>query len=64
MSLSTDVSTLTACGNDFSFEDVLRPFKAAAKNDILLAISTSGKSKNIIKVLKFAKSRNIKTIVF
>ncbi len=66
MSLSTDVSTLTACGNDFSFEDVfLRPFKALAKkNDILIAISTSGKSKNIIKVLKFAKSRNIKTIGF
>ena len=65
MSLSTDVSTLTACGNDFSFEDVfLRPFKALAKNDILIAISTSGKSKNIIKVLKFAKSRKYKNYRF
>ena len=66
LSLLTDVSTLSACGNDFSFQDIfLRPFKGLAKkNDVLIAISTSGKSKNILKVLKYAKSKKFKTIGF
>lgn len=66
LSLAVDTSTLTACGNDYSFEDIfVRPFEAIAqKNDILIAISTSGNSKNIYKVLKKAKEKNIKTIGF
>ena len=66
LSLLTDVSTLSACGNDYSFQNIfLRPFKGLAKkNDILIAISTSGKSKNILKVLKYAKSKKFKTIGF
>ena len=66
ISLSMDTSTLTACGNDYKFEDIfLRPFKALSKkNDILLAISTSGNSKNIIKVLNQAKKDKITTIGF
>ncbi len=66
ISLSTDTSTLTACGNDYKFDDVfLRPFMALSKkNDILLTISTSGNSKNIIKVLKQAKKNKITTIGF
>ena len=40
LSLLTDVSTLSACGNDYSFQDVfLRPFKGLAKNDILIYIN-------------------------
>jgi len=64
--LAQDTSTLTACGNDFSFEDVfIRSFKAIYnKNDILIGISTSGNSKNIIKVLKYAQQKKIKTIGF
>ena len=51
MSLATDVSTLTACANDYSADDIfLRTFLALKKeNDILFVITTSGKSKNIIK---------------
>ena len=66
ISLSTDTSTLTACGNDYKFDDIfLRPFMALSKkNDILLTISTSGNSKNIIKVLKQAKKDKITTIGF
>ena len=66
ISLCTDTSMLTACGNDYKFEDIfLRPFKALSKrNDILLAISTSGNSKNIIKVLNQAKKDKITTIGF
>ena len=66
ISLCTDTSMLTACGNDYKFEDIfLRPFKALSKkNDILIAISTSGNSKNIIKVLNQAKKDKITTIGF
>ena len=64
--LAQDTSTLTACGNDYSFDDIfLRPFQAMAnKNDILVCISTSGNSKNIIKVLNEAKKKNIYSVCF
>ena len=64
ISLAQDTSTLTACGNDYDFTEIfLRPFKALAKkNDLLFVISTSGNSKNILKVLKYAKSKNISTV--
>lgn len=43
----------------------LRPFQALANNkDILICISTSGNSKNILKVLKEAKKREISTVGF
>ena len=66
ISLAQDTSTLTACGNDYVFDDIfLRPFQALAnKHDILICLSTSGNSKNIIKVLKEAKKRKISTIGF
>lgn len=66
LSLAQDTSTLTACGNDYSFDDIfLRPFKALArKNDILICISTSGNSQNILKVLKEAKKNNIYSVSF
>jgi len=66
ITLAQDTSTLTACGNDYLFDDIfLRPFQALAnKNDILICLSTSGNSKNIIKVLKEAKKRKISTIGF
>ena len=66
LSLAQDTSTLTACGNDYSFDDIfLRPFKALAKkNDVLVCISTSGNSKNILKVLKEAKKTKIYSVSF
>ena len=64
--LAKDTSTLTACGNDYSFDDIfLRPFQALAKkDDILICISTSGNSKNILKVLKEAKKKNLFSLFF
>ena len=66
LTLATDISTLTACGNDYSFNDIfVRPLKAIGnKKDILIVISTSGNSQNIINVLKQAKKMGIKTIGF
>jgi|TARA_B110000027_G_C16116859_1_gene300596 D-sedoheptulose 7-phosphate isomerase len=64
LSLSMDPSTMTACGNDYSFDKIFsRPFEALSnKNDILIVISTSGNSKNILEVLKIAKKNNIKSL--
>jgi len=66
ISLAQDTSMLTACGNDYDFSDVFsRPFQALAKkNDVLIAITTSGNSANIIKVLKDARSKKITTLGF
>jgi D-sedoheptulose 7-phosphate isomerase len=57
IALSTDTSILTAAGNDISFEMIFaRQIEAlAAKNDLVLGISTSGNSANIIKGLETAK---------
>ena len=66
LTLAQDSSTLTACGNDYSFDDIfLRPFQALVrKNDVLICISTSGNSKNILKVLLEAKKMNIYSVSF
>ncbi len=66
ISLAQDTSTITACGNDLGFEKIFeRNLEALAeKKDLLIAISTSGKSKNIINVLKSAKKRKIFSICF
>jgi D-sedoheptulose 7-phosphate isomerase len=63
LSLAQDTSTITACSNDYSFDKLFsRNLEALAnKKDILIAISTSGKSKNILKVIKLAKRKNIYT---
>ena len=55
--LATDISTITACGNDYNFNKIFSRTLSGigSKDDILLAISTSGMSKNILNVLKEAK---------
>ena len=66
INLGMNIPYLTACANDYSFQDVFsRPLEAISKpNDILWVLSTSGNSKNIIKVLKEAKKLNIKSVGF
>ena len=66
MSLAMDTSTITACGNDYSFDKLFsRSLEALAnKNDILIVISTSGNSKNILNVLKTAKKNKIFSLGF
>ena len=54
ITLAQDTSTLTACGNDYSFSKIFkRPFQALARKEMmyLIVISTSGNSSNIIEVL-------------
>ena len=66
ISLSTDTSTLTAIGNDFGFEHIFSRQIDAIGNpgDIAIAITTSGKSKNVIKGLQMAKKKGLKCISF
>ena len=61
ISLATDTSIITAVGNDFSFNDIFsRQIEALGnKNDVIYAISTSGKSKNVINALKQARKQGI-----
>ncbi len=63
ISLSTDTSAITAIGNDFSFKKIFRrQVEALSKdNDLVIPISTSGNSQNIIEALKYTKSQKIKT---
>ena len=66
ISLALDTSTLTACGNDYSFDEIFsRPLSGIGnQGDVLLTISTSGNSKNLIKAHKIAKKKKISTISF
>jgi len=63
-SLTINTSSLTGIGNDYSFDQVFsRQVEAkGAKGDVLIGISTSGNSKNIIEAIKTAKGMEIKTI--
>lgn len=64
LSLTTDTSVITCIANDFGYDKIFeRQLKGLGqRGDLLIAFSTSGKSKNIINVLKMAKKLNIKSI--
>ncbi|WP_394172699.1 phosphoheptose isomerase [Thalassotalea litorea] len=64
IALTTDSSTLTSIANDYSYEEVFSKQVRALGNggDILLAISTSGNSKNVIKAIEAAVARDMKII--
>jgi D-sedoheptulose 7-phosphate isomerase len=66
IALTTDTSNLTAGGNDIGFENVFarRVEGLGNRGDVLLAISTSGNSANIIKALETAHSKGMKVIGF
>jgi D-sedoheptulose 7-phosphate isomerase len=64
LSLSADAGTVTCISNDFGYEAVFeRQIEAfAQRGDIALALTTSGKSPNVVRGLKAAKLRNAVTI--
>ena len=65
MALTTNTSTITSIGNDLDFKMIFaRQIEALGnENDILFAITTSGKSKNILEAIKIAKNKKIKIII-
>ena len=64
ISLSTDTSLLTAVANDYSFEQVFAKQVRAlgGKGDVLLAISTSGNSPNVVAAVQAAQEREMRII--
>jgi D-sedoheptulose 7-phosphate isomerase len=64
LALTTDTSALTAIGNDFGFDHIFsRQVQAlASSGDILLAISTSGNSPNVLEAIKTAQEIGCRTI--
>lgn len=66
IALTTDTSNLTAGGNDIGYENVFaRNVEGLGNdNDVLIAISTSGNSGNIIKAVEMAHQKNMKVIGF
>lgn len=64
LALTTDSSALTSIANDFNFDQIFsRQISAlGSNNDTLIAISTSGNSKNVINAVIAAKKLNVKTV--
>lgn len=65
LALTVDTSLLTAVGNDYGYDFVYdRQLQGLAQsNDVFLAITTSGNSKNILKALERAQQKKIKSIL-
>ena len=66
VALTTDTSALTAVANDYGFEQVFaRQVEGLGRRgDVLLALSTSGRSPNIVAALRTARQRGLVTIGF
>ncbi|MCX7253762.1 MAG: phosphoheptose isomerase [Burkholderiales bacterium] len=66
IALTTDSSILTAIGNDYGFDEIFSKQVRAIgkKEDILLGISTSGNSPNVILAIKAAKKMGMRVVAF
>jgi D-sedoheptulose 7-phosphate isomerase len=64
IAISTDTSTLTAIANDYDFNEIFSKQVSALGNagDVLLAISTSGNSKNVLAAIEAAHERGMKVV--
>ena len=62
--LASDGGLLTAAGNDYGFDEIFARQVAAfgLPGDVLICLTTSGKSKNVVRALEEAKARKLKTI--
>jgi D-sedoheptulose 7-phosphate isomerase len=66
LALTVDTSALTALGNDYGYETVFaRQVEALGREgDVLIGISTSGRSANVVRALEAAKAKGIVTVSF
>jgi D-sedoheptulose 7-phosphate isomerase len=64
--LTSDSGILTAAGNDYGFDEIFARQVAAfgEPGDLLICLTTSGKSRNVIRALEEAKARKLRTIAF
>ena len=65
IALTTDTSLLTACANDYGFDEVFKRQVEGLGNegDLLIGISTSGNSPNVYKAIEYANEQNIQTVL-
>jgi len=66
IALAQDTSTITACGNDFGYDQLYERMVSSLgkEGDCLIGITTSGNSGNVIKAMKVARIMNIKVFGF
>lgn len=66
IALNTDVAVITALSNDYDFSEVFsRQLKALGEEgDIVIAISTSGSSPNVLKAVEVARKKKLKVVAF
>jgi D-sedoheptulose 7-phosphate isomerase len=66
LALHANTSTITAIGNDYGYDDIyVRQVEAfVAKDDVVIGISTSGNSENVVRALEKAKERGAWTVAF
>ncbi len=66
IALNTDMAVITAIANDYDYSEIFaKQIKALGqKGDVVIGISTSGSSRNVIKAIEVAKKRGLKTIAF
>jgi len=66
IALAQDTSTITACGNDFGYDCLYERAVSSLgrKGDVLIGITTSGKSENIIKAMRIARKMGISVFGF
>lgn len=66
VALTTDSSTLTAVANDYAYEEIFakQVMGLGADKDLLLAISTSGNSPNIVRAIEAGHERGMKVVAF
>lgn len=64
IALTTDTSNLTAIGNDYGYDEVFARQVAGLgnKGDVLVAITTSGKSQNVLKAIDVARQKGVSVI--
>ncbi|OGT12004.1 MAG: phosphoheptose isomerase [Gammaproteobacteria bacterium GWE2_42_36] len=64
IALTTDVSTITAIGNDYSFDEVFakQVHALGQAGDVLVGITTSGNSKNVLRAIEEAHARGLSVI--
>lgn len=66
VALNTDMAVITSVANDYDYSEVFaRQLKAIAQEgDVVIAISTSGNSPNVLKAVEAARKKKLKTIAF
>lgn len=64
IALTTDTSILTAVGNDYSYDDIFKKQVQAlgSKKDVLIGLSTSGNSQNVLNAMSVASEKGMTTI--